>query len=588
MRIALAFLLAAAAHAQTPALPPLHVSDAGIILDNSGNPALLRGLNRGSTGSGNADATATDAEYAAQNQLLSMNLVRIFVNAAWWNSNLPVSIAGLNYQDYIDQLIQRAEKYGNYVLVLKAGQFPNPPCGADGKNCPPANQGALNCQADPSVCAAQDTTGANIDTAFAFWAGFAQKYANDPAILYDTWEDMHGIDNNTWNNNQNELIATIRTYSPQSVIFVGDVPGAFEAIVQGALPDLAWSNLVWNFHIFNASTATCAEPASPRYANWPQNFDPLASFAQQNGHAVAITEWGGCNDSEPYNSNLTSYAQAHSVALAYFDFANLITRSASGFQLTASGAKVQQAYAAIAAGAPGIVASVSSANGSELLAPEALAFAIGTNLAPTSQVGAAPVTNLAGSSVVVTDGNGIARAALLAAASPQQISYQVPPGVALGTVSVTVLFNGAPVAFGTAQIAAVAPGIYTATGDGLGVAAATVATVHADGSSSSVPTYQCDAASNCSAVPIDLGAGSDEVTLQLFGTGIRGRSTLAAVSCTIGSLALPAAYAGPQGVTIGMDEIDIPLPKALRGSGTVNVTLTVDGQNANTVTLSFN
>jgi len=79
MRIALAFLLAAALEAQTPAL---HVSSGGVIVDDSGKPVALRGLNRSGTGSGNADATATDADYAAQNQLLSMNLVRIFVNAA--------------------------------------------------------------------------------------------------------------------------------------------------------------------------------------------------------------------------------------------------------------------------------------------------------------------------------------------------------------------------------------------------------------------------------------------------------------------------------------------------------------------------
>jgi hypothetical protein len=36
-----------------------------------------------------------------------------------------------------------------------------------------------------------------------------------------------------------------------------------------------------------------------------------------------------------------------------------------------------------------------------------------------------------------------------------------------------------------------------------------------------------------------------------------------------------------------MDEIDIPLPKSLRGAGNVIVTLTVDGQTANTVTLNF-
>ena len=271
---ALALVLCRCCVRSDAGVPPLHVSPGGIILDDTGKPVFLRGLNRSGTGSGNADATATDQEYAAQNQLLSMNLVRIFVNAAWWTSNVQVPIANMTYQTYIDQLIQRAKKYGNYVLILKAGQFPDPPCGADGKNCPAPNQGDLNCQANASLCSAQDTTGDNIDTAFAFWGAFAQKYAADPAVLYDTWEDMHGIDANTWSDDQNQLIAAIRTYSPQSLIFVEDTGTAFESIVQGTLPDLAWSNIVWNFHLYNGPSGTCTEPASPRYANWPQNFDP--------------------------------------------------------------------------------------------------------------------------------------------------------------------------------------------------------------------------------------------------------------------------------------------------------------------------
>src|SRR5579863_839005 len=117
MRIAIALLLVTAAVSPAQTLNPLHVSPVGIIVDNSGNPALLRGVNRSGTGSGNADANATDADYAAQNQLLSMNLVRIFVNATWWNTNVQVPIANAAYQTYIDTMIQRAKKYGNYVLI---------------------------------------------------------------------------------------------------------------------------------------------------------------------------------------------------------------------------------------------------------------------------------------------------------------------------------------------------------------------------------------------------------------------------------------------------------------------------------------
>ena len=152
LHLSLFLLSASALLAQTTTFRPLHVSPAGLILNDSGTPVALRGLNRSATGYGNADATATDADYAAQNQLLSMNLVRIFVNSAWWTNNVQVPIANMAYRDYIDQLIQRAKKYGNYVLILKAGQFPDAPCGADGKNCPASNQGDLNCQANPSVC----------------------------------------------------------------------------------------------------------------------------------------------------------------------------------------------------------------------------------------------------------------------------------------------------------------------------------------------------------------------------------------------------------------------------------------------------
>ncbi len=584
-----ALLLGTFLQAQTPSFRPLHVSPAGFILDDAGKPVLLRGLNRSGTGSGNADASATDPDYAAQNRLLSMNLVRIFVNAAWWNSNVPVPIANQKYQDYIDALIQRAKKYGNYVLILKAGQFPDAPCGADGKNCPAANQGDLNCQANASLCATQDTTGNYVDTAFTFWGGFARKYAADPAVLYDTWEDMHGIDGNTWSNAENQLIAAIRTYSPQSLIFVEDTGTVFESIVSGALSDLAWPNLVWNFHLYTGSSGPCSEPASPRYANWPNNFDPVVSYAQQHGHAAAILEWGGCNDPEPYHTNITSYAKAHSLALAYFDSSFLITGAGVGSQLTATGAKVAQAYTAIAAGSPGTVTSVSSAIGSlTTLAAEAIASGYGANLATSPrQATALPLPyDLGGTSVIVKDVNGISRSAELFYVSPTQVNYEVPPGVAPGPASVTVSVNGDPVAFGTAQIATVAPGIYTVTGTGQGLAAAIVATAHADGTSATTSAVQCSS-SGCTAAPIDLGSDTDLVAIELFGTGIRGRSSQAAVTCKIGAATLPVAYAGLQGVYVGLDQVNVLLPKSLRGSGNVNVSLTVDGQSSNTVTLNF-
>jgi uncharacterized protein (TIGR03437 family) len=465
MRVALLFLLAGALSAQTPSLRPLHVGPAGIILDDSGRPVALRGLNRSGTGYGNADATATDQDYAAQNQLLSMNLVRIFVNTAWWTGNVQVPIANMGYQDYIDLLIQRAKKYGNYVLILKAGQFPDAPCGADGKNCPAPNQGDLNCQADSSVCSAQDTTGTYVFDALMFWGAFARKYGADPAVLYDTWEDMRGIAPDTWSNDENEIIATIRTYSPQSLIFVEDTGTVFESIVQGTLPDLAWPNVVWNFHVYNASSGTCTQPSSPRYASWPQNFAPLVSYAQGHGHAAAISEWGGCNDIEPYHTDITQYAQAHSLALAYFDSSSLITKSGANYQLTSTGAKVMQAYAAIAARGPVTVTLVANAEGeSSTIAPNTWVEIKGSNLAPAGGTRIWQGPDFVNSQMPkVLDGvsatvNG--KSAFVYYISPTQVNILTPPDAMQGPVQVQLTNGGVASAPVTVQAQPLSPSFF--------------------------------------------------------------------------------------------------------------------------------
>jgi uncharacterized protein (TIGR03437 family) len=484
MRPAVLLMCAAAlAAAQAITFRPLHVSENGAILDDSGKPVLLRGVNRSGVGSGNADATATDAEYAAQNQLLSINLVRILVNAAWWNNNVQVPITNQKYQDYVDALIQRVKKYGDYVLIVKAGQFPDPPCGSDGKNCPAPNQGDLNCQSNSSLCPAQDTTGANIDTAFAFWAGFSKKYGSDAAVLYDTWEDMHGIDADTWSNNQNQLIAAIRTYSPQSLVFVEDTDSDFEAIASGTLDDFASPNLVWNFHIYNASVAGCSEPASPRYQNWPQALEPLVRYARLHGHAAAITEWGGCNDSEPYHTNITSFAKTLGLPLVYFDSTNLLTASGGSFQLTQTGTKVAQAFNAIAAGGstagPAITLVANAEGDTPVIAPNTWVEIKGSNLAPAGDTriwkdsdffSQTMPAQLDGVSVTV---NG--KDAFVYYISPTQVNILTPPDAMLGPVNVMLTRGGVTSAPAAVPAQQISPSFFVFNGGPY------VAAVHASG-----------------------------------------------------------------------------------------------------------
>ena len=84
-------------------------------------------------------------------------------------------------------------------------------------------------------------------------------------------------------------------------------------------------------------------------------------------------------------------------------------------------------------------------------------------------------------------------------------------------------------------------------------------------------------------LPVDLGPEADQVFLVLFGTGLRARSSLAAVSARIGGAEAQVTYAGPQGDFLGLDQVNVRLPRELAGRGEVDVTLVVDGREANPV-----
>jgi len=97
--------------------------------------------------------------------------------------------------------------------------------------------------------------------------------------------------------------------------------------------------------------------------------------------------------------------------------------------------------------------------------------------------------------------------------------------------------------------------------------------------------FQCDAQGRCTPAPINLGAATDQVYVSLYGTGVRKRTSLENVSCTVGGVAAPVDFAGAQGL-IGLDQINIRIPVSLRGRGEVQVQLTVDGETSTVITLN--
>jgi len=105
------------------------------------------------------------------------------------------------------------------------------------------------------------------------------------------------------------------------------------------------------------------------------------------------------------------------------------------------------------------------------------------------------------------------------------------------------------------------------------------------GTQSQIPVFSCNA-SGCTTVPIHLGVDTP-IYLSLYGTGIRNRSSLANVTCTIGGVSVPVQYAGPQTQFAGLDQVNVLVTLNLRGLGEVDVVLTVDGQVSNAVRVNI-
>jgi uncharacterized protein (TIGR03437 family) len=230
--------------------------------------------------------------------------------------------------------------------------------------------------------------------------------------------------------------------------------------------------------------------------------------------------------------------------------------------------------------------SVSAASGLPIIAPDSLASIFGSNLAASTVSASAPYpTELDGISVQVIDSAGNSQRTPLLYVSPEQINFLMPSGMAEGPTTVNLIGAAGTLGSGMVQNQKVAPALFTANGNGQGVVAATAyRTFIPETRTAPIQVFQCGTApGTCVSVPIDPGLDAP-VTITLYATGIEGRSSDAGVTLTIGNTVVPirsitsSDHTGPMP---GVDQITFGLPLSLRGSGEVDIFLTVDGVNSN-------
>jgi len=221
-------------------------------------------------------------------------------------------------------------------------------------------------------------------------------------------------------------------------------------------------------------------------------------------------------------------------------------------------------------------------------APASFAVVFGVDLALQATSSESLMPTLGGTSIQITDVSGKTSNALLYYASPAQINFILPADLSPGMATLAIQIQAGISATTPISIAAVDPGLFSADTTGTGVAAGGALLVSATGQQTQLPISSCSGTPLvCTAIPIDLGTASDTVFLSLYGTGIRGRTALSAVTAMIGEIASNVQYAGAQPAYPGLDQINLQIDPKLRGQGIVNVVVKVDGVAANVVTVAI-
>ena len=234
--------------------------------------------------------------------------------------------------------------------------------------------------------------------------------------------------------------------------------------------------------------------------------------------------------------------------------------------------------------------SVSAANyQGGRLAADSIVAVFGTQLATSSASASLPLPNsLAGTQVSVRDASGAISLAPLFFVSPTQVNFKMPAAVAAGPAEVLIVSGDGTVSSSPIEVTAVAPGLFSANGDGAETAAGYITLIRGGVAAGTVDIAQFDSQrGRYIARPINMSGTNDEMVLTFFGTGFRHFSSLSAVTVLIGGANQQVEFAGPQGTFVGLDQINVRLSRSLAGRGVVQIVLTVDGLTANVLTVEI-
>jgi uncharacterized protein (TIGR03437 family) len=296
---------------------------------------------------------------------------------------------------------------------------------------------------------------------------------------------------------------------------------------------------------------------------------------------VAMTEMLGNGDGTFRLDTFPGGQDAHAVAAADFD------GNGSLDMAVVAGSTNTPGFVTILRNGLAPFVNVSATGGFEsFLAPDSIVSAYGARLANTTAEAPSPQwpAELEGTSVKVRDARGVERNAGVAFVSPGQVNYHMPPQTAPGIATVTITSGDGVSNSSEVGIDRLAPGLFAANANGL--AAALVIRVRENGEQAVEAVARLNTVNQIVPAPIDLGAESDRLILLLYGTGFRLHSGAGTVQVQIGGVDAAVHYAGAQGEFPGLDQLNVEIPRSLRGRGQVEVRVTVEDEPANVLRIS--
>ncbi|MGI8989036.1 MAG: hypothetical protein ACR2I2_05550 [Bryobacteraceae bacterium] len=204
------------------------------------------------------------------------------------------------------------------------------------------------------------------------------------------------------------------------------------------------------------------------------------------------------------------------------------------------------------------------------VAPDSLVAILGNGLTASTAAhdpGEPLPESLAGTSVTATDSAQNTRPVHLLFASPGQINFLLPAETIPGIATLSVMNANGDVVSGEITVVPTAPGLYSLDGSGTGTAITQVLRVHSDGTGGEPDGHEDD---------------SGQLFLFLYGTGIRNAES---VEVTANGQKLAVLFAGPEGGSPGLDQVNVAVPASLAGGQQLDLVLVADGQSSNPVSI---